>query len=130
MTKLSLNWPKLAFIYFPLLLITVDAAVLVNEHMQPDAQKAIRLVKESKSRKEIFTVQQYLYTTIYYRKNQGEPIEIGGWKVDEHAGQSSGFTVEFSYSDSIGQHLAAWDVDLERKRVIPKNDDASHLSWH
>jgi hypothetical protein len=125
-----ISWLKVAFIYMPLVVIAVDCAVLIREHLQPDGEKAIRLVKESKSRKEIFTVQQYLYTTIYYRRNQGDPVTIEGWKVGERLDGRDPITVEFSYFDENGPHVARWDVEVAAKKITPMNEDASHLSWH
>jgi hypothetical protein len=130
MRKGWISWPKLAFIYMPLLLVAVDSVVLISEYLQPDGEKAIRLVKESKSRKEIFTVQQYLYTTVYFRKNQGEQVTIEGWKVGERITAGAALTVEFSYFDGDGRHVASWEVDVERKKITPTNEEASHLSWH
>ncbi len=81
MTQLPNNWPKLVFILVPVLIVTVDAVVLVHERVQGETEKAIRLVRESSSRKENFTVQQYLYTTVYHRKGRGEAIMIEGWRA-------------------------------------------------
>jgi hypothetical protein len=126
MRRILDNWPKLAFICIPICIITVNAAVLVSEHLQSDTQKAIRLVRESSSRKENFTVQQYLYSTVYYLKGQGEAIEIDGWR----AIASSPITVEFSYSDKSGHHVASWEARIEEGKVTPLNDAARDLSWH
>src|SRR5437868_5741106 len=81
MKKLFRNWTKLAFIVLPLCIVVIDAAILFAEWRQPDSQKAVRFVKESKSRKENFTVQQYLYATIYHRKDKGETVTIEGWSA-------------------------------------------------
>jgi hypothetical protein len=130
MKKFPGNWTKLVFILVPLCIAAVDAAVLIKERRQPETEKAIRLVRESTSRKENFTVQQYLYTTVYYRKNRGEAIEIPGWRAEQAAGPGSVVTVEFSYRDRDGRHTAVWEVDLSEKRVTPKNEMANNLSWH
>lgn len=127
--RIPKNWPILAFILIPALIITVDAVVLVGERLQPDSQKAIRLVKESNSRKENFTVQQYLYTTVYYRARRGEPVVVGGWDASQADGAGR-FLVEFSYSDSEGTHVAVWEADLTSATVTAKNDLALDLSWH
>ncbi len=127
MTPISISWPKLVFMFVPLLIVTVDAIVLLAEHLQPNTAKAIRLVKESNSRKENFTVQQYLYATVYYRMNRGDPITIDGW---QSSAGSDGLTVEFRYSDSAGNHVATWQADLERRTVAPSNETAVELSWH
>jgi len=124
------NWPKLVFICVPLLIVAVDAVVLVGERLQPDTQKAIRLVKESNSRKENFTVQQYLYTTVYHRKSNGEAITIEGWRATPSSGPDNSVMVEFSYTDSSGEHLATWEANPKARTVIPKNDVALELSWH
>lgn len=127
--RIPRTWPSLVFIIIPAFIITVDAVVLVRERLQPDSQKAIRLVKESNSRKENFTVQQYLYTTVYHRKSQGEPITLEGW----HAAASDVdglFLVDFGYVDWEGRHVATWEGNLSRANVVPKNDAALDLSWH
>jgi hypothetical protein len=128
--RISNNWPTLVFILVPLLIVTVDAVVLVEERLQPETQKAIRLVKESTSRKENFTVQQYLYTTIYHRKSKGEAITIGGWQARPSPEPDAPMTVEFGYEDPIGRHVAIWEANLKRGIVTPKNDEALDLWWH
>src|ERR1044072_9858069 len=120
------KWPKLVFVYFPLLIIAVDAAVLVNEHLQPDTQKAIRLVRESSSHKENFTVQQYLYSTVFYLKDHGEAIEIDGWQAAA-SDPGAPTIVEFSYADAGGHHVAKWEADIRDGKVIPVNDSAREL---
>jgi hypothetical protein len=124
------NWPKLVFICVPLLIIAVDAAVLVGERLAPDTQKAIRLVRESNSRKENFTVQQYLYTTVYYRRDHGEPITIDGWRATPSPESARSIIVEFRYTDSSGEHVATWEASLKDETVTPKNEVALELSWH
>jgi hypothetical protein len=124
------NWPKFAFIYLPLLIVVVAATVLVREQLQPDTAKAIRLVRESNSRKENFTVQQYLYSTVYYRQRQGEPVQIDGWRADNSPDPASAITVEFSYSDSSGPHVATWEANVKAGQTTPLNDAARELSWH
>lgn len=130
MMRKSLNWPRLVFIVVPLLIVIVDAVVLVGERLQPDAEKAIRLVKESNSRKENFTVQQYLYTTVYHRKSSGEPITIEGWRGAAPPVPGAPIAVEFIYADTTGSHVAIWDANLKDGRVTPKNETALDLSWH
>lgn len=124
------EWPKLVFIFVPLLIGGVDAAVLVSERLETEAEKAIRLVRESESRKENFTVQQYLYATVYHRRSEGEAIEIEEWRAEKLAGSDTSLTVEFGYADEYGRHVAAWQVDLLEEKVTPRNEDASYLSWH
>jgi hypothetical protein len=130
MTLTPLNWPRLVFIFVPLLIVIVDAVVLVGERRQPDAEKAVRLVKESNSRKENFTVQQYLYTTVYHRKRSGEAITIEGWRATASAEPGPLITVEFSYADSTGDHVAIWEASLQAGTVTAKNEAALDLSWH
>ena len=130
MTRKPLNWPRLVFISVPLVIVIVDAVVLVGEHFQPGAEKAIRLVKESNSRKENFTVQQYLYTTVYHRQKSGEAIEIEGWRATASAEPRAPVTVEFGYADSTGGHVAIWEANLRDGTVTPKNETALGLSWH
>lgn len=130
MRRILKNWPKIVFIYLPLFIITVDAAVLVSEHLQPETEKAIRLVRESTSRKENFTVQQYLYSTIYHEKNEGAPVEIEGWKASASSNPDLPMTVEFSYVDAGGRHTALWGANVKEGKVAPQNEAASDLSWH
>src|SRR5258705_10340029 len=113
MTLTQLNWPRLVFIFVPLLIVIVDAVVLVGERVQPDTEMAVRLVKESNSRKENFTLQQYLYLTVYHRKRSGEPITIEGWRATESAEPGNSTTVEFVYGDSSGNHVALWALTLQ-----------------
>lgn len=124
-----INWPKLVFIVLPVLIVAVDAFVLVREHRQPQTEKAIRLVKESNSRKENFTVQQYLYSTVYYRRDQGEEINIAGWRALP-AQPDEPIAVEFSYADSSGNHVAIWEASLKDGTAGAKNEAALDLSWH
>ena len=130
MKNIGKTWPRLVFILLPLSIIAVDGAVLTSEWLESDAEKAIRIVKESPSRKEGFSVQQYLYTTIYHRRTQGDRVEIEGWRGEHAPAAQSTVTVEFSYSDTIGRHTAAWSVDIQTKKAIPQNETASSLSWH
>jgi hypothetical protein len=130
MTRTPLNWPRLVFIFVPLLIVIVDAVVLVGERVQPDTEKAIRLVKESNSRKENFTLQQYLYITVYHRKASGETINIEGWRAAVSAEPGNSTTVEFSYEDSSGNHVAVWEANLKVGTVTPKNEAALDRSWH
>jgi hypothetical protein len=129
MRRIFDNWPRAAFIFIPVIIIAANAAALLIEHLQSDAERAIRLVRESNSRKENFTVQQYLYSTVFYRKNRGEAIEIGGWRASS-AGPDNAITVEFSYTDASGQRVALWEAGIEEKKVVPLNDCARDLSWH
>ena len=124
-----LNWPRLVFIFVPLLIVMVDAIVLVGERLQPETEKAIRLVRESHSRKENFTIQQYLYATVYHRKAGGEPITIEGWHATPSGETEGPLIVEFSYTDSKGRQAAMWEASLKDGSVKPKNDAASDLSW-
>ena len=130
MRKIFGNWPKLVFILVPLTIITVDAAVMISEELEPETAKATRLVQESRSRKENFTVQQYLYTTVYYRKEKGEAIEIHGWRAEQASMPGGGVTVTFSYSDSQGPHVATWQADFKTRKVIPQDETASNGSWY
>ena len=127
--RIPFDWPKLVFIFVPIVIVTVDATVLVRERLRPDAQKAIRLVKESNSRKENFTVQQYLYVTAYHRMDNSEAVTIGGWRA-ESPEPGARFIVDFTYADSSGSHVATWEADLKGGTVIPRNEAALDLSWH
>lgn len=130
MTRRPFNWPRLVFIFVPLVIVVVDAVVLVGERLQPDGEKAIRLVKESNSRKENFTVQQYLYSTVYHRKTSGEAIAIEGWRAEASTGPGAAIAVEFIYADSAGSHVGIWEANLRDGKVTAKNEMALDLSWH
>lgn len=130
MTHKLFDWPRLVFIFVPLLIVIVDAIVLVGERLQPDSEKAIRLVRESNSRKENFTLQQYLYATVYHRQTTGESITIEGWRATSSEGPDAPIAVEFSYVDSTGRHVAIWEANLRDRAVTPKNEAALDLSWH
>jgi len=123
------NWPRLVLTLAPIAIVVLVAVVATREYLQPESEKAIRLVKESSSRKENFTVQQYLYTTVYYRKDRGEPITIEGWRADA-SGHEGQIGIEFVYSDVAGRHVASWVADLKEESVSPQNDAARELSWH
>src|SRR5262245_2715556 len=126
MKRLFENWHKLALTVLPLCVVVASATAMFLEWRQPDSEKAIRLVRESKSRKENFTVQQYLYATIYYRKDQGEPITIEGWQAHM---DSQNFLISFTYTDESGQHRATWEANLKEQKVTPHNQEAKDLSW-
>jgi len=130
MQKILNHWPKIVFIILPLCIATVDAAVLFHEHRQSDTEKALRMVRESNSRKENFTVQQYLYSTIFHRQRLGEALDIDGWHADASSDPANLITVEFSYSDGFGHHVARWEANLKEGRTTPLNDAARDLSWH
>lgn len=123
------NWPRLVFAGVPLAIFFVAGGLLIAERRQSDADKAIQLVKESISRKENFSVQQYLYATVYHRRDQGESITIEGWRA-EPSQSSEPITVEFVYTDADGPHAAMWEASLRDGSVKPKNDSASNISWH
>lgn len=126
--RVSITWPKLVFIVVPVLIVAADAFVLVRDHLQPQSERAIRLVKESNSRKENFTVQQYLYTTVYYRRDQGEAITIEGWRSTTPSETGGPIVVQFNYSDSSGERVAIWEVTDQT--VAAKNEAALDMSWH
>jgi hypothetical protein len=130
MRKFFTSWTKLVFIILPLCIAAVDAAVLIKEYREPVTEKAIRLVRESTSRKENFTVQQYLYTTVYHRKNRGEAINIEGWRATRPVEPDIPVVVEFNYTDPSGSHSAIWMVNVDSKRIFAQNDLAKDLSWH
>ena len=128
MKRLLGNWPKLAFIFVPLCIVAVDGAVLVHERNQPETEKAMRMVRESVSRKESFTVQQYLYATVYHRKAAGEKISIEGWRAERPPDEDY-VVVEFSFTDGDGRHVATWRADVEERIVAPQDQLARDLSW-
>jgi len=118
------------FIFVPAVIVTADTVVAVRERLRPDDQKAIRLVKESNSRKENFTVQQYLYVTVFHQRDNGEAVTIGGWRAELSSESGAPFIVDFIYTDSSGNHVATWEAEIKDGTVIPKNEDALDLSWH
>jgi hypothetical protein len=122
------NWPSVVFVGVPLAIVIVAGGLLIAERFQSDADKAIRLVKESNSRKENFSVQQYLSATVYHRRDQGEPITIEGWRA-EPSHSSAPIKVEFVYTDAAGQHAPLWNVSLIEGTVSPGNETASNISW-
>lgn len=124
------GWPKWALIMIPLLIVIVDSAVLLHEGAQTEGEKAIRLVKESRSRKENSTVQQYLYTTVYHRRDKGEDVKIEGWQFRTPGNGGGPLTVEFSYVENGKVRVAVWEVDLARKKTTPKNEVAGEISWN
>jgi hypothetical protein len=130
MSRRGFNWPRLVFWVVPFLIVVADAVLLVSEHIQTDTEKAIRLVKESNSRKENFTLQQYLYSTVYHRKAAGEPITIEGWRATAQVEPGAPITIEFSYSNSLDRYVAIWEANLTDRSVTPKNQTALDLSWH
>jgi hypothetical protein len=127
--RLTRSWPKLVFTIIPSLIVAGAGAALTYEHLQSDAGKAIRLVKESSSRKENFTIQQYLYTTVYHRQDRGESIQIGGWRARALDSRAL-IEVDFVFTDSEGEHVATWLADVKRGLVTAQNEAAKDLSWH
>lgn len=124
------KWPILAFILVPLTVAAIDAAVLVTERSQTETEKAVRLVRESKSRKENFTVQQYLYTTVYYRESRGEDVAINGWTAEQPSGSGTPIIVEFSFTERGVRQSARWRVQPGDKNAIPLDEASNDISWH
>lgn len=121
------SWPMAVFAGVPVAIIFLAGGLLIAERFQSDSEKAIRLVRESNSRKENFSIQQYLFATVYHRRDQGEPITIEGWRA-EPAPSSTPIKVEFVYTDATGQHAPVWRVSLTDGTVTPGNETASNLS--
>jgi hypothetical protein len=121
------NWATLVLLLVPLTIATLDAVVLIGEQRQSEAEKAIRLVKESASRKEGFTVQQHLYATVYHRRSLGEPVTIQGWTASQPPDRDRPIEVRFSYTDLTGAHSAVWYVGGDQ--IMAANDAASDLDW-
>ncbi|HWC76403.1 MAG TPA: hypothetical protein VG778_03020 [Blastocatellia bacterium] len=129
MRSLLNNWPKLVLVCVPLLIVVIDSAVLLYETGRPETEKAIRLVREGRSRKENFTVQQHLYATVYYRRTKGEAVTIEGWRAERSSDAQTPFIVEFSFTDPRGNHRATWGVNLEERTFEPLDDVAREFSW-
>jgi hypothetical protein len=113
----------------PLALAIVDASMTIVNWSRPNTEKAIRLVQSSSSRIENFTVQQYLYSTLYDRKEKGADVTIDGWRAEQQPGSGTLLTVEFDFTDEHRPHAAVWEVDLPANKVTPTNEDARNLSW-
>jgi hypothetical protein len=75
-------------------------------------------------------VQQYLYSTVYYRQHQGEAIQIDGWRAKTIDNSFRTVRVQFSYSDSLGPHVATWEATVPSGETEPVDDAARELSWH
>jgi hypothetical protein len=124
-------WPRVVLVAIPLGLIVVDAFVIMGERTQPDTELAIRLVKESASKKENFTVQQYLYTTLYHRRDKGEDVGVTGWDASEVAGgERRSVEVRFRFSEAGEPRVATWEVDLTDRKIKSRDDSAKELSWN
>ncbi len=129
MQKILNNWPKLVFLLLCVCIIVVDGAVIVKERRASETEKAIRLVRESKSRKENFTVQQFLYTTVYYRRSREQGVTVVGWQAEKPAGETHEVIVRFCFTEPEGSQTAEWSVDVSRKIITPRNQAAHELSW-
>ncbi|HYM00931.1 MAG TPA: hypothetical protein VEZ90_18380 [Blastocatellia bacterium] len=116
-------------ILVPVLVAAFDAAVIVRRRVEPTTQKAIRIVKESSSPIESFSIEQYLNSTLYYRKDRGSSIQIQGWTALETPGAADEVAVEFAYLEGATRHLADWTVDVRSNRVSSDNAEAAALSW-
>jgi hypothetical protein len=120
---------KIMLIGAPLLVMMVDAVVLIHRGHRSEADKAIALVQTSSSRIENFTVQQYLYATLFERKRLGDDIVIEGWRVWQEPGNRNSATVEFDFRSNGLLHNAAWGVSLSAETVTATTEDARNLSW-
>jgi len=123
------RWLRSAILALGALVVAGGAAILID-WPRTETDKAVRMVRESSSRIENFTIQQYLYTTVYKRKDDGEAIEIDGWRAEQPGGPHAAVTVEFNFSDVSGTHTAVWEVDTGLGRVEPKNQTARDMSWN
>jgi hypothetical protein len=123
------RWPRLAFVALvAICLILAEAAVVFLERPRTEADKAIRLVQESSSRIENFTIQQYLYTTVYKQKDDGAPVTIGGWRAEQPDGPNTAVRVEFSFTERGVLEAAVWEV--ASGHVKPENQAARDWSWN
>jgi hypothetical protein len=122
-----LSW--LVLLAPPLALVIVDGSMAILNWSKAPTDKAISLVKSSSSRIENFTVQQYLYSTLYDKKEKGADVTIEGWRAEQQPGSDRLLTVEFNYTDEHRPHTAVWEVDLAADKVTPRNEDALDLSW-
>jgi hypothetical protein len=125
------RWRRFAFVSLAALCIVLTgAAVVFLERPRTETDKAIRLVQESRSRIENFTIQQYLYTTVYKQKDDGEPVTIGGWRAEQPDGPHTKVVVQFGFDTDGTAQVAAWEVDSRSGRVTPTNQVARDWSWN
>lgn len=110
-----------------LAIASVPVGILIAERREPPIDRAIRLVQEGASRKQNFTVQQFLYTTVYDRGLNGRPVRVQGWRA-WHLSEGL-IAVAFSYSDESGEQVALWEVNLDHQTAEPRNDEAGSLVW-
>jgi hypothetical protein len=120
---------QITLIGLPLLVMTTDAAVLVHHGGRPATDKAISLVQTSSSRIENFTVQQYLYATLFESKRRGVQVTIEGWRAWQDHGDEHSAKVEFDFKREGKPHAALWDVDISTDKVTARTEDARNLSW-
>jgi hypothetical protein len=113
----------------PIFIAVTDAAIVLGRRVEPATEKAIRIVKESSSPIESFSIEQYLNGTLYYRGQRDSNVRIQGWTahtIPEVVGKVS---VEFGYSEGATTHLAHWTVNVPTRKVNADNADAAALSW-
>jgi hypothetical protein len=125
--KLTKNWAKVVLLFLPLSIAALDLAAIVSEHLQPETEKAIRLVKESASRKENFTVEHYLYSIL--QGDRGDDFKVEGWRANRQGGPETPITVEFDYTKGGVRHALLWEVDLKAQKVKPITQEADYISW-
>ena len=123
------RWALAVLILIPFLIAAADTAILVGRRVEPVPEKAIRLVKESSSPIESFSIQQYLNGTLYHRRDRGAKIQIRGWTAVQDSKSKSQTEVEFAYSEDGTDHVARWIVDVPAHTVTPANQEAAALSW-
>lgn len=122
-----LTWASVVLVLVPLLIACIDVASLLRRHVEPPTKRAIWAVKDSSSRIESFSVQQYLYSTLYQGNESGAKLQVVGWSANARDQRVT--EVEFAYSEGAASHTARWSVDGATGRVQPENDDARNLSW-
>lgn len=123
------RWLRFAFVSLAAIgIVLMGAGVVFLERPRTETDKAIRLVQESSSRIENFTIQQYLYTTVYKQKDDGEPVTIGGWRAEQPDGPNTAVNVDFSFTENGVEHVAVWKVVGER--VTPGSQAARDWSWN
>ena len=120
---------KITLIGLPLLVITMDTAVLLHSRGRRETDKAISLVQTSSSRIENFTVQQYLYATLYEGRKRGASVIIEGWRAWQDPGDEHSATVEFDFKSGGLMRSAVWHVNISTKGVTARTEEARNLSW-
>jgi len=124
----SARLAKSVLIGLPLLVVTIDTAVLIYRGGRTGTDKAVSLVQTSSSRIENFTVQQYLYATVFESRKRGADIIIEGWRAWQSPDDEHSATVEFDFRRDGLLHAAVWEVNVSTETVTARTEEARNLS--